>query len=100
MIRLEGGIKLSILRIFAILSLIGLVIFWFLTLLAIPMSSEPYAVFTGQYPLFLWIVFMSLFTGASAILSLIIIIQLAKKIEALEILKRQPITLPPEPKEE
>ena len=89
---------MSLLRIFAILSLIGFVIFWFLTLLAIPMSSEPYAVFTGQYPLFLWIVFMSLFTGASAILSLIISIQLAKKIEVLEILGRQPITVPPEPK--
>jgi len=91
---------LSLLRIFAILSLIGLVIFWFFTLLATPMSAEPYGVFTGQYPLFLWIVFMSLFTGASAILSLIIIIQLAGRIDALEVLKSQSIAPPPEPKAE
>jgi len=43
---------------------------------------------------------MSLFTGASAILSLIIIIQLAGRIDALEVLKSQSIAPPPEPKAE
>lgn len=100
MMKLEGGVRLSLLRIFAILSLIGLVIFWFLTLLAIPMSSEQYAVITGQYPMFLWVVFVSLFAGASTILSLIIIIQLAGRIEALEVLKSQSMAPPPEPKAE
>jgi len=97
MMNLEGGVGLSLLKIFAILSLIGLVIFWFFTLLAIPMSAEHYTVITGQYPMFLWVVFVSFFTGASAILSLIIIIQLAGRIDALEVLKSQSIVPPPEP---
>jgi len=95
--KLEGGVGLSLLRIFAILSLVGLVIFWFFTLLAIPMSAEQYAVITGQYPLFLWIVFMSLFTGASAILSLIIIIHLTGRVDAQEVLISQILLPPSEP---
>ena len=93
----EGDVRLSLLRVFAILSLIGLVIFWFFTLLAIPMCAEQYAVITGQYPMFLWVVFVSFFSGASAILSLIIIIKLAGRVDALEILKSQSIAPLPEP---
>ena len=91
---------MSLLKIFAILSLIGLVIFWFFSLLAIPMSAEQYTVITGQYPLFLWIVFMSLFTGASAILSLITIIKLAGRTDALEVLISQILLPPSEPEAE
>jgi hypothetical protein len=100
MIKSEGGVELSLLKIFAILSLIGLVIFWFFTLLAIPMSANQYAVITGQYPLFLWVVFVSFFTGASAILSLAIIIQLTGRIDALEILRSQSVAPSSEPETE
>lgn len=100
MMKLEGGVGLSLLRVFAILSLVGLVIFWFFTLLAIPMSAEQYAVITGQYPMFLWVVFVSFFAGATAILSLIIIIKLAGRVDALEILKSQSTAPPLEPEAE
>jgi len=96
----KGGVGLSLLKIFAILSLIGLVIFWFFTFLAIPISAEQYAVITGQYPLFLWIVFVSLFTGASAVLSLIIIIKLAGRTDALEALMTQILLPSSEPEAE
>jgi len=88
---------LSLLRIFAFLSLIGLVIFWFFTLLAIPMSAEQYAAITGQYPMFLWVVFVSFFTGATAILSLAIITKLAGRIDALEGLITKILLPPSEP---
>jgi hypothetical protein len=100
MTKSDGGVELSLLKIFAILSLIGLVIFWFFTLLAIPMSANQYAVITGQYPLFLWVVFVSFFTGASAILSLAIIIQLTGRIDALEILRSQSVAPSSEPETE
>ena len=100
MMKSEGGVGLSLLKIFAILSLTGLVIFWFFTLLAIPISAEQYAVITGQYPLFLWIVFMSLFTGASAILSLMTIIKLAGRTDALEALMTQILLPSSEPEAE
>ena len=100
MMKLQGGAGLSLLRIFAILSLIGLVIFWFFTVLAIPLSAEQPTVFTGQYPLFLWIVFMSLFTGASAILSLTVIIRLTGRIDAQEALISQILLPPSEPEAE
>jgi len=100
MMKLQGGAGLSLLKIFAILSLIGLVIFWFFTILAIPMSSEQPTVITGQCPLFLWIVFMSLFTGASAILSLTVIIRLAGRIDAQEALISQILLPPSEPEAE
>jgi hypothetical protein len=94
--KLKGGVELSLLRIFAILSLMGLVAFWFFTLLAIPTSAQQYAVITGQYPMFLWVVFISLFAGVTAILSLIIIIKLAGRTDALEALLSQILLPPPE----
>jgi len=95
---------LSFLKMFAIISLIGLTVFWLLTFLATPFPTEP-ALMEWLSPVIAWFFLMGLFTGTSAILSLTLIILLASRIDAQEkFMKRmeakQEIPKPPELKTE
>ena len=91
---------MSALKILAIISMIGLIVFWFLTFLLVPIPTSE-AVMLWLTPVYLWIFATSFFSITLVVLSFILIIRLISKIEALEkFSKRQTIPAPPEFKTE
>lgn len=79
--RAKEVIKLSRLKIFAIICFIILGFFWFLTVAATPIATEAGQLILG--PVFTWIAVATLFMGALTILSLILLLLLVRRADAV-----------------